>query len=912
MNVNVINESENIFQSVIENLVYQGCDYSKNLVIFPGKRPSYFLLEEIRKKTCKPFIPPTIFSIDEFIDYCYEKEAKVLDKKIDALSGCKVIRDLIQRNGIYDKYVKNLNRFLPLGLKLFSAFEELLIEHVTKQKLREQDYKIDANFIKDTLIRLSDVYENFYKYLESNNLSTRSLRYKKVSETELTISNYDKIILAGFFALSESERTIFKNFSLNERVIFIFQGKSANIYAFEKIYTPPLLNVKNIELYECPDTHSEVFQLSNLLVSDIKEKGDAKNFLVISPSPDTLVPLINSINLNLEEYNVSIGYPLLRTPLYSFIQHIFDTLSSMEGEKIYVPDYLRFVLHPYTKNILYKNKAEITRIIFHKIEERLVQQKFINYRALSDIESDDLLKEIWALVKEEIAFSELKKLVKDIHENTIRQFQTIKNIKEFAIKIKLLVNYIYEKSTAKRHILFFPYCEAMLDALTEIENSLFAEDSFDNNSEYFVFFKKFISLYKVPFKGTPIKDIQVLGFLESRNLKFDNVYILDLNEGIVPDSEREDSILPFDVRKALGLPTYIEKDNLFDYYLKNIIASAKKTVIFYVENDNKDKSRFVEKIIWEKQKITKDLEGKYFQTVSYKFTLTPRKPREVIKSPSIKESLKNMSYSASSLDTYFLCPVKFYFQYVLLPREEEVYEDIESKDVGNLTHELLKHYFDDKKIAFDEQKFSKILDDTFQKVFGKELKGQVLIIKHQIKEKLIDFIKRYPDIVGTEDINIIDLERRFETQATIAGVGDININGRIDRIEKRKGKIFILDYKTSSNENKYKVRWDTFDLKKRDEWQKAFQTVQLIFYIYLLKLSKVYNVDNAGIILLGKKDTAKCEIKLFNNEAELQNIIHIDTIITTLLKEILTDDLFKPTDDQKTCKNCSYIDVCWR
>ena len=39
---------------------------------------------------------------------------------------------------------------------------------------------------------------------------------------------------------------------------------------------------------------------------------------------------------------------------------------------------------------------------------------------------------------------------------------------------------------------------------------------------------------KIPFSGEPLKGLQVMGVLETRNLDFKNVFILSLNEGAFP------------------------------------------------------------------------------------------------------------------------------------------------------------------------------------------------------------------------------------------------------------------------------------------------------------------------------------------------------------------------------------------
>ena len=46
-----------------------------------------------------------------------------------------------------------------------------------------------------------------------------------------------------------------------------------------------------------------------------------------------------------------------------------------------------------------------------------------------------------------------------------------------------------------------------------------------------------------------------MGVFESRNLDFDDVYILNMNEGNFPKSSFNISFIPFNIRKAFNLDT---------------------------------------------------------------------------------------------------------------------------------------------------------------------------------------------------------------------------------------------------------------------------------------------------------------------------------------------------------------------
>ena len=69
----LISPRENLIESVLPHLKGSGRDYSQTLVVFPGKRPSHFLRKALARRLGGSFIPPLIFSMDEFIDFAFEK-----------------------------------------------------------------------------------------------------------------------------------------------------------------------------------------------------------------------------------------------------------------------------------------------------------------------------------------------------------------------------------------------------------------------------------------------------------------------------------------------------------------------------------------------------------------------------------------------------------------------------------------------------------------------------------------------------------------------------------------------------------------------------------------------------------------------------------------------------------------------
>jgi inactivated superfamily I helicase len=94
-----------------------------------------------------------------------------------------------------------------------------------------------------------------------------------------------------------------------------------------------------------------------------------------------------------------------------------------------------------------------------------------------------------------------------------------------------------------------------------------------------------------------MQGMQVLGVLETRSLAFDRVFILDGNEGVFPVAGTEGSLLTFPVRVALGLPTSCDREEEAAYHFALHAAGAKELHLFSLESGEKERSRFVERLL---------------------------------------------------------------------------------------------------------------------------------------------------------------------------------------------------------------------------------------------------------------------------------------------------------------------------
>jgi ATP-dependent helicase/nuclease subunit B len=932
----LISPTKNLIEEVASHLTGVERDYSSNLVVCPGRRPSHFLRKTLAEKEKSSFIPPCIFSMDEFVDYLFEEVLGQSRRKLETVDAASILYDIhkASTSPLGNESFLTADTFFPLGLKIYSDLEELYIEGVMPIRVKEIDSMVGENVPEPTARRLQSLsyfYEVFYKKIDEAHYSTRSSRYREVSIRieKVNFDQFRKIIFAGFFALTRSEREIFHSLKKKENSLFLFQdGFGIDLSDLGMMAERETSSKEpEIHFYKSPDTHGQVFGVGSLLKKKMNqaERLDEKTVVVL-PSPETLFPLFHhSLSLlNPDQYNVSLGYPLQRTPLFGLFNRMMELIVSMEGDRLYVPYYLEFILHPYIKNIYFENRADITRVLFHTIEEALTERRARKFMSLSEIEEDetiaDFIKERVLKIEPGMTLKKMKDHLKTIHENTVGKMLSFRNVGDFARKLKEVIEYIYEKSTARLHPFFFPYSESFVTQLDSISRSLMKEIQFEERGSYFALIKKVLMITYIPFTGTPLRGVQVLGFLETRSIRFDTVFFLDVNEGILPDTAKEASLLPFKVRQVLGLPTYLDRERLMSYYFDVLIKGAREVHLFYVENNEKERSRFIERLLWERQKSEGKGDDKtYIKAIQYSVTLQGKRPRPILKSDQIIQFLKNYLFSASSLDTYLHCPLEFYYEYVLGLRQREVVSDeLEREEIGLYVHQVLFDYFKEKmgrslsERDMDLKELQKIIGLRFEERYGRDPTGETYLLKRQIEAHLKDFIRNYqiPKIKECP-VEIVNLEQRLEVEKE-----SFRLGARLDRIEKRGGRTAIIDYKTSSHKKYLSINYHQLNPGIRDNWSEVIGTLQLPFYLTVYSQvtgEKPEHIDSLFLLIGRARIDNSIELPLFEEGVDCKerfgDLYHV---IFSLLREIVDPmQPFTPTPNPKNrCARCLYRHLC--
>lgn len=150
------------------------------------------------------------------------------------------------------------------------------------------------------------------------------------------------------------------------------------------------------------------------------------------------------------------------------------------------------------------------------------------------------------------------------------------NLKEILLFIKASLS---SDDTEEKVTKAFVY--SVFKIINKLTNYHEKYNHIDSVTSLHAIYKQIIELAEVSFEGEPLSGLQVMGVLESRVLDFENVIITSVNEGKFPAGKSQNSFIPYDVKKELGLPTFKEKDAIYCYHFYHLMLRAKNVWLLY-------------------------------------------------------------------------------------------------------------------------------------------------------------------------------------------------------------------------------------------------------------------------------------------------------------------------------------------
>ena len=177
------------------------------------------------------------------------------------------------------------------------------------------------------------------------------------------------------------------------------------------------------------------------------------------------------------------------------------------------------------------------------------------------------------------------------------------NVRDCISSIKQLLNDIYNKTKNQDDTNFInnqiSIAGRIINKIDKLANKY--EDMIQM-SDVEILYRQSASQMTINLKGSR-DGLQIMGLLETRNLDFETVHILSVNEGILPQSKVANSLIPYDLRQYYGLPTYNNKQAVYAYHFYRLLQNAKNVNIYYNTladgMGEGESSRFIKQILHE-------------------------------------------------------------------------------------------------------------------------------------------------------------------------------------------------------------------------------------------------------------------------------------------------------------------------
>ncbi len=447
--------------------------------------------------------------------------------------------------------------------------------------------------------------------------------------------------------------------------------------------------------------------------------------------------------------------------------------------------------------------------------------------------------------------------------------------------------------------------------------------------------RQHLSQASVPFSGEPLSGLQVMGFLETRCLDFENLIIVSAQENQLPKAYKDNSIIPYNIRKAFGLPATDQHTAMQAYYFYRLLQRAQN--VFLIWNSNPDgyargeMSRFIRQISFELPASSVTI-----NPLTYTHTLPEVQPVLIPKTGMVKDILKEYLdqgkekfLSPTALETYIRCPLKFYYRYVMVLKEPgETLEEADSLHTGNIVHAVLETLYrpflgktlergDILAIIHPEKKFRDIVTGVADKYLEKKKEEGLLIEKGKwilFTEVAILYAERFIRYDASRTpLKIIAVEKRFSCRYRRVGIAGI-----IDRMDIREGNLHLIDYKTGVAKNSFSLPTDLFDSRLSARNGDVFQILCYVFLYGLthpgpdLPLPLLFYLNAA---LRGKEaGMIRYNRQKIDNQAELTNLREsFLSLLNLLLEELFNFNApFRQTDFIDNCTFCPYSSMCQR
>lgn len=962
---------------------------SEVAVVFPNNRARLFFSEHLFKAAGKPVWSPAFITISDLFRGPSDLQL------FDTLGIVGLLHD-IYRN--VSGKEESFDEFYHWGEILLSDFDDVdknladasqlfrnireqaeytdTLEHLSDEQVAsirlffknfnpDRKTELKERFLENWNI-LYEVYEALNNQLLAKGLAYEGMLHRRVAEKlkadgpeDFPFATY---AFVGFNVLNECEKLLFSKLHKAGKALFYWdydqfylQNPKHEAGRFMRLNLEQFPNCLDKTLFDRLNTTPKDLRFisastenagARFLPEWIRQLQQENGFkpeetAVVLCNEGLLLPVLHSVPDDVRELNVTMGFPLEQTP----VCNLANQIAALHADG-FLPGKIPCFNHRWVLPILQHPLVRQISKEADELEQRL--KKTNSFRpSVEDLrQKGNLLKTIF---KPALTPAELTACLLDTFT------QLIPAESEDADSYDPL----HAEALFRCHNLTTRLADLLSDNLQDISLQTFRK-----------LLQQALSGASIPFSGEPVRGLQIMGLLETRNLDFKNVLMLSVNEGMLPKGASDTSFIPYNLRKAFGLTTMEHKDSIFAYYFFRLLQRAEHISLVYntaTEGINRgEMSRFMLQLLME----SKHTVSRFNLTSGIE--LTAARTLSVPKTPTILETLHeryvregSRPLSPTALNSLLECPLRFYFQYVAgLKGPVELSEEIDGAMLGNFFHHSAEFIYLSillRKAAkpFDQAAvLTAMKDESINKAIQEQtIRGMIEAADldpwlkgiHSIEEVVdlffkLDFFQLQHDQV-TPPYNGEQLVRRtivtgflktllqydrerapfeimglelpvigeIQTEGSIA----VRFGGTIDRLDQKDGILRILDYKTGGNP---KVPTD-IDALFSEEPDRASHVFQTFLYASILQnqfpersiCPEIFYVHKAaasdydpGIVFSMNRKREK--VTDFKPFEELFKN-NINNLIINLFD---TDFAFNQTPHAEKCTYCDYKNLCRR
>jgi CRISPR/Cas system-associated exonuclease Cas4 (RecB family) len=883
------------------------------LILTPNRRTMLFFKKALAEVAGRPVWAPQCYTLDSWVKS--QVQLEVPDELVLVMHLHRCWLDMGRE--------EHFERFYSLGQQLirdFNALDEALVDTKRFFKDLSEIPVLDDAFIEevepgladlvehigksDRSFRIAEVWQNieelytrFNNALIEKNLAYPGMLYRCCAGLEKDGSVFPAAYAIGFYKLTKADEKIIGQIPGIELVSPYFSEELRGQLKWE---TPIQQGKQNLSMQfvelEAENVSFDVFgvngrqqQLQGLThLLGGKTSEEISKTMVLLPEQAILLPMLQTIPEEVKELNVSMGLSVLDTRVYTLVQSYLGCLEAWNYSGTYIKSapFFNFMRHPLLQTFVKLVPA---------LEKEAIESLYLEKN------------KVWHLLPEAWQFLLLP----------VKQSEVL----ERCLAVLALVNEHITEELDKAAL--YP----LYVRLQKLDRVMQMESEHDWSAAFFArFLRRILQHTRITLSGEPLKGLQVLGLPESANLACEHLIILDANEGVLP-MVRHQSMLPYSLLKMYGVPGLTEQSSVQEHLFWSACVGAKKVSIFYsVDSEGgnaAEPSRWVQRLLmglhpvpWRVFQRSLKLASDNIRPTQVKITSNEEVRMQV------RDWLQTKRFSASALNTWLICRLKFYLNYVAGFKEKNALkEDPEVNKVGEIVHAALQNLLEPYKGKELSKESLSVIRQQLELVVKQVYMNQLRIPEYKYDqmphrlygEAMVAMVEQMLAFDEARPGAMIDILEEVCSKEYDAGQVKVTLYGVIDRIDRMGEGYRIVDYKTGKLNTK-KIEIDEEKLWLRDGKNNK-EALQVMFYALLftrmfpdrplpeLHLFFSRQVDKKKDTLVGIKDNIDPAFALKSFERGLQAQIN----------EMLSEDLvIDQTDKEHNCTYCPYASMCGR